>query len=295
MQCLFVPKILFLLLISSFLSGCTHYLYTESTVSLKNSIAPPKIIKAWSYSSLSNSMNTIAIVAPDLCRKQSAMTSSTHQQDFIRTLCGVEIGIIEKEFIIRGYSVVSWEMLESESQSESKSYLQSSKELDVDILFIINSLENITANSSNVNLERKYYKSDDKGYKGAPWNLGEIHKKEIRKQLKLYEGGESNLSLGAAIDVTAIEVKTGKSIWFYQSSFYDLEKVDNVITAAFSGKKNIWVMFQLNGIPVKRAAQNIDNGSTEKENKVAQISDDIFIKYLKIAVSSFISSFQEGE
>lgn len=284
---------LILLLLSLSLVGCSHYLYTESVLSMHDSVKAPQVIKTKTYIKIKNNVKTVAIIAPDSCRKQSALSASNQQKDFIRSSCGVEIGIIEKKLIDSGFNVISWEMLES--MSRGKSFFQSGKELAIDILFSINSLENITADSSNINLLRKYYKSDRRGNKGEPWSLGEGHKKIIRKQLKNYEGSITRLSLGAAIDVTAIEVKTGEAIWYYQASFYDVKKQENKFTAAFAGRHNRWRLFRINGEFVSNHSPNSESGSTEQENKVANLRDDIFIKYLKIAVSSFITSFKAGE
>ncbi len=274
-----------------------HYLYTESVVTIQDSIKPPQVIKTESYREIKNNVNTVGIIAPDSCRKQSAMSSNRNQQDFIRSSCGVEIGIIEKKLVVEGFNVVSWKMLESMFR-EGKSYLQSGKELKIDILFSINSLENITADSSIIDLKRSYYKSDKGGTKGVPWPLEERHKKRIRKMLKEYEGTTTRPSFGATMDVTAIEVKTGKSIWFYQASFYGLGKQEKEVTAVFRGVQNLdgtqWRMVQLNGSPIRNQRQNKKKSSSDQETKRANISDDIFLRSLKIAVSSFISSFKSG-
>ncbi len=285
-------NIILLFIFSFSLTGCTHYLYTESVLSMYDSINEPKTLKTNPYRVIKDRVDTVAIIAPDSCRRQSALSASTQQKDFIRSSCGVEIGIIEKTLLSSGFNVISWEMLES--MSRETSFFKSGKKLGIDVLFSINSLENITADSANINLIRKYYKSDSEGVKGEPWSLGEIHKKIVRKKLKVYEGGISKLSFGAAIDVTAIEVKTGQAIWYYQASFYDVEKQQRKVTAAFSGKKSKWRLFQINGEPIKYEELNREDGSTEMEGKTANIRDDVFIKYLKIAVTEFITSFKTG-
>lgn len=290
-----MPKIsgfIIIILFSFSLTGCSHYLYTESVLSMHDSIKAPQVLKTKSYRAIKDRVETVAIIAPDSCRKQSALSASTQQRDFIRSSCGVEIGIIEKKLLSSGFNVISWEMLES--MSREKSFFTSGKELGIDVLFSINSLENITADSANINLMRKYYKSDNEGIKGEPWSLGEVHKKIVRKELKGYEGAISELSFGAAIDVTAIEVKTGQAIWYYQASFYDVEKQEIKFTAAFSGKKNRWKLFQINGEPIRHLDLNSEEGSIEQERKEANLRDDVFIKYLKIAVTAFITSFKTG-
>jgi len=287
-------KKLYLLLIFSFyivLSGCSHYLYTESTLSKFDSIKLPEVIKTELYKKIKNKVKTVAIIAPDYCREQSALSASTQQRNFIRSSCGVALGLIEKQLLSQEFSVISWEMLKS--LSKDKSFFQAGKELGIDIFFSINSLENITADSLNINLKRQYFKSDSYGVKGKPWDLHEKHKKIIRAQLKDDEDSVVRFSLGAAIDVTAIDVQTGKSLWYYQASFYNINKKEKIVTAAFRGKKNIWRMFQKDGLPIestiKRKSSNI-----EKENKKSQLSDGIYFQYLKVAISSFIQSFKTG-
>jgi hypothetical protein len=289
----FLENIFVYLLLPLVLSGCArHYLYVESEVSVVDDIDTPKIVKTDDYRMVRESVKTVAIIAPDSCRNQSAMSSSTSRQDFIRSRCGVEIGIIEKELIANGFNVISWEILES---IRDRSFLQSGKNLGIDVLFSVNSLENITADSSTIELKRSYYKSDSHGKKGEPWPLGEKHKKEIRRQLRVFEGVGNKQSFGAAIDVTAIDVKTGKSIWYYQAAFYSLENKKEKLTALFVGRKNRWRLFQVNGKSVGGILEhNHRSKSVEMESKVSRVRDDIFIKYLKIAVSSFVSAFKLG-
>lgn len=277
------------------LSGCSHYLYTESQLEMFDTVKEPQIISTPLYREIKDKIKTVAIIAPDFCQQQSAFSANIQQVNFIRSNCGVALGVIEKDLISQGFNVISWEMFESIAKGSS--FFKAGKELDIDVIFSINSLENITADSLNINLERKYYKSDRYGNKGELWNLQESHKEKVRKILRGYEGIIPKSSMGAAIDVAAIDVKTGKSIWYYQASFYNVEKEERKLTAAIRGKKNIWTIFQINGNPVKNIVKgNIDeNRSYDKENKKSKLNDRIFLKYLKKGVSAFVTSFKKGD
>jgi len=129
-----ILKLIVLSIILSSLVGCGgsyNYCYIETKVIAADSIQePPKVIKTKAYQAIKDTIDTVAIIAPDSCREQSAMSSSKLHEDFIRSNCGVEIGIVERGLIEAGFKVVSWEMLASLSRGTS--YLESAKELGVD-------------------------------------------------------------------------------------------------------------------------------------------------------------------
>lgn len=301
-------KLIILGILFSNLIGCAAqytrdsyiYRYVETEIIVSPSKKAPQVIKTKAYQAIKDNIDTVAIIAPDSCRQQSAMSSNIEQEDFIRSRCGVEIGIIERGLIEAGFNVISWEMLVSISRE--KSYLSSAKELDVDVLFSINSLEKIIADTSDVYLKRSYYNSNEAGEKLEPVSMTEYEKRGIREELKDYEGLKAGLTIGAAIDVAAVDAKTGESIWYYQSSVYDVnisEYSEYKVTALFRDVgPGYWRLRMINGRPIWEIEESITtrekDSSEEVSIKRANLKDDVFIRNLKGAVSSFISSFSGG-
>ena len=284
------------------LTGCGHYLYTVSEISPGSKLPDQfQIVKSNLYKQISKNTHTVSIKAPDACYGQTSTSSDQsikYQKDVVRSNCGVEIGIIEKKLIENDYEVVSWEILKSMAESSDKSsnisYQQAAKELGVDVLFSINLLEKVGANDLHNLINRSYFYSDKTGKKGDPWILGEGHRKKIREILHGHELDFYGVSFGSSIDVTAIDVKSGKSIWFYKASFYNLKKRENKITAVFAGKKNIWRILKLNGVPV-RTIRRRSRSNTEFDRKEKTNENIYYQKYLTRAVSAFISSFKHGK
>lgn len=288
-----VFKLTILLLSLNAITGCTrHWLYIESESNLnQNFLRQPQIIKSKSFNEISKTTSTVAVKAPDSCYGQSEISTNQsikYQKDVVRSNCGVEIGIIEKKLIKNGYNVVSWEMLESMTKSYNKSYLECAKELNVDVLFSINLLEKIGANDLEDVVERSYFQSDENGTKGTPWALAENHKKIVRSILYDFETNLYWASFGASIDIMAIDVNTGKSIWFYKASFYDIENEETKINFLFAQRNKRWRIFRVNNEPVMSRPKS----NTELDRKEKINIDIHYQKYLSEAITAFIQSFK---
>ncbi len=275
--------------------GCRQYVYTESITTLSHyQSKQPNIVASPEYSQVAKMTRNVAIKAPDLCYGQAASASNKHtnlSKDIVRSKCGVEMSIVERKLTEIGYNVYSWEMLESMARAEEKSHLECAKQLGAEVLFAINSLETIVASDNNDPLKRFYYYSDNAGIKKEPRIIGEYHKGIIRNILKPYESSLYSSSLGATIDVTAIEVKTGKSIWFFKASAYNLEHHNDQITAAFVGRKGRWSMFKFNDNNV--ITRNELSHSEYDRPKIGN-ADIYFQKYIENVVSEFITAFKSG-
>lgn len=285
----------FIILLLFFMS-CAHYVYVDSNLTTPRDRFPSNAVTSTDkYRNSINSIKNIALKAPDDCSERSASSSDRYanpRKDVVRSRCGVEMSIIERGLIKSGYNVFSWEMLESMVSASNKSYLECAKELGADVLFTINALEEIVAEDSDDLVERHYYYSDRTGKKGKPRGLDIYHRKYIGNLLKPIDSKLVGVSLGATIDVTAIDIKTGRTIWFYKSSAYDLKQNDIKYSAAFVGKKRRWRMFQLNNMPFRPT--NIASKDTKKINKTRDV-EKYFEKYVNQVVKDFIEAFRSGK
>lgn len=296
--------VLTFLIIFLIMSSCTHYVLVETYLNTDEIKFPEKNVTSTNdYRSIvGGAIKNIAIKAPDNCSKRSATSSDPYadsKKDIIRSKCGVEMSIIERELIKNGYNVYSWEMLKSITSSEQKShsgeksYLESASDMGIDILFTINSLEEIVAENQDEYINREYYESDDAGTKGNARPLPIYHRNYITRLLKPYDDMLYSGALGATIDVTAIDVKTGKTIWLYKSSSYNLNHSNNQkkYTAAFAGRKSRWHLFMLNN---KRSNQQYFS-STDTKSKKRKNVNKLFEKYIYDVINDFIFSFKSGK
>lgn len=194
-------------------------------------IAEPKanVTESPNFKSSMEEVKIIAVKAPDFCINQSASTNSgtsAQEQQVLKTNCGVEMALIEKNLAKSGFIVVSWKVLNNKVASYAKSEedsnktpIDAAKALKADALFQINSLE--TTNSllkTNARWERSYYKSNRWGEKRKPAPLRSkkadmldaLSKQEETKRMDLVPQ-----RLSATVDASVTLVKNGQAIWFY--------------------------------------------------------------------------------
>jgi len=278
-------------------AGCSrHFAYTESIIRSELKSSQPQINSGKDYAEVRDRAKTVAFIAPDFCREKSvAPNQSSSQLDLIRSNCGVAMGLAERLMTKSGYSVVSWEVLARKGSAAS--HLDIGKELGVDVLFAVNSIEAVSVGKS-IEVERRFFKSDAAGSKGAEWQMPSSFQDAIREKLLPYEEaflhGQTG---GAAIDVTAIDVRTGRTVWYYQASFYDAGSSNSVMNAVVTLRSGgRWEIFKINGQAAgafaPKAVANLSSSHTEVRQRVA--SNDFQQATLEVAISEFIKAFRSG-
>lgn len=274
--------------------GCSNYVLVESSVATDEIRRPIReIVGTPRYNSVAANVAKVAVRAPEYCSGQSA-ASNDKQTDRAKSLmgstCGVQMGVLERQLTESGYDVYSWRAVESMVTAQNKSYLQAARELGAEVLFTVNSLEGVLA-SSDEHIRRAYFVSSKKGEKGAPWNIGEVHRQPIRGELRPYEASLRDISFGAFLDVTAIDVTTGQAIWFYKSGKYDLENISAPLSFLVAGKKGRWKVVTVNG-----ARPSVVTGSTSVEydrgSKNRDVGEEQYEKYVRQVVLDFVATFR---
>jgi len=235
-----------LIAITLSLSGCgTHYVITtkyEMTQKVEN---PPEIVATTAYKEDAAKIKTVALKAPSNCsnRTTDQLTGkATSQEQVVGTSCAVTMAEIERALTKASYKVISWTVLEREIESFERSVkynasleqnlspLKIAEKLGAQILFQINSLEKSEKSADNIGKNETwdfaYYEADSNGKK--------IGKKEFdaddREYLNRKFFNRDELLKWVKIpvvtlDASAIQVKSGESIWFYRWTHADFSYV----------------------------------------------------------------------
>lgn len=274
------------------------YIYVETSIltdKLPN--ANREITETYKFKSIAHKVTKVALKAPDYCSGQAASMSDRQvksTKSFIRSECGVEMGALERKLTEEGYTVYSWKAVDSIMNSQNKSMLLAAQELGAEVLFTVNALEGIFASSDDM-IKRSFFWSDKDGIKGAPAELVEEDRQEIRQVAKPYDDKLRGISLGAFLDVTAIEVATGQAIWFYKSGKYDIKRVGIPMTLAVTKAFDnwYWKVYMVDGVaPVRQntlASSEIGSiGATPQ----FQISDNYYDKYVRDVVADFVDTLK---
>jgi hypothetical protein len=200
----------------------TNYLLVSNYTGAQIAEPAPEITETAPFKALRGKVNTVAVHAPDSCSNQTADTSSGNAaslQMIIKTRCGVEMAEIEKELSKAGYHVVSWTVLAHELLAKSQSSMKEiGQTLNADVIFQINSFEeSVDKVGTDGRWERKVYLSNPAGNRLEEAPLEQEDRGKLTK--KFLESRESGLDLrrlAITIDASAVEVKTGESIWYYR-------------------------------------------------------------------------------
>lgn len=299
---------LLLAIASILVSGCSiveetippeRYVFIEISAMYTGSSKNPDIVASPSYRKIARKTRKVAVKAPDKCygRKfQDTDKNVISSSMLVKSRCGIEMSMIERKLMGSGYDVYSWEMLESKSNAEGKPFLEVAKTIGAKILFSVNSIKIIEASDSGIILQKAYFTSDKTGSKVTPVALRPHDKKEINKMLAPHESQFNKLSLGAEINITAIDTNTGMSVWIYKASEYDLKPESNKITAVFVHSGGLfggqrWSLYMLNG---QKPTQEQKNTNVEYYGRNTKNTGPIYQEYIQKAVEKFVTEFKSG-
>lgn len=181
-----------------------------------------------------NGFTGVALRVPERCLTETAgeqegTGGSGNQRVIMETACGVWLAELERALVEAGFRVISWAMfakaLKSKEAAEKSAYV-AARELGADVMFVVNSLE--TADSKVGGDNRavfEYFTSDKQGSKGQPALLKEQDRAFLRKFVSVRVRIDRPIdALASTLDATAIDTKTGQSLWFYRRTLTrDLE------------------------------------------------------------------------
>jgi hypothetical protein len=219
-----------LLMLVLTLAGCgttTPFFLVESRlVESQRRVGAPDVTETSKYRAIRDRVKMLGLKPPDVCadRGQTGSAGSGQlQQGILRTRCGVEMAEFERALSRAGYEVVSWSAVQHLSRSSEISLLESANELGIQVLIQVNALERIQIQPGrDARFERRFYRATRGGQKADAALVEQTRKREFesliqRKEASLARGKR----VGATINASAVEVVTGTTIWFYESTQVD--------------------------------------------------------------------------
>ncbi|MFQ5699678.1 MAG: hypothetical protein ACE5IL_15540 [Myxococcota bacterium] len=204
------------------LTGCTpFYLVSSHFIEASHDEPPPEITASPDYPRALPQIHKVAIRAPDSCANQTAAAaggSAASVARILQTRCGVEMSELERALAAAGYAVASWDAIQNRVTHDDVTPLAAAQALGAQVLFQVNSLERSTLDSGQSALwERRFYRSSAKGVQGEPARV----EPEIAQQLEqIVAPAEEEIRpaprLSATVNATAVRVRDGQAIWFYE-------------------------------------------------------------------------------
>ena len=178
----------------------------------------------------------VALKAPSECASNTAANTTGQAAatgTVVKTDCGVEMGELERALTRAGYIVQSWSTLAAMVRDEHITPTQAAAKMGAQVLFQVNSLENVRAQpSQDAQWERRFFISDEAGTLREPANLLESDRDALRGMVYQREGQAlGGARQGAMLDINAILVSTWQTIWFYRWQKLDTGSSTTSVTA----------------------------------------------------------------
>lgn len=207
------------------LTGCstrTPYFLIESKLVEANRLrSEPDVTETPSYRALREGVRTLGIKPPDVCADRG---SSAHdgtgrlQLGVMRTRCGVEMAELERALARAGYQVVSWSAIDQMSTRHAIPILEAAARLEIDALLQVNALERIEMKPGrDARFERRFFTATRSGERAEPARVPSSRAQDFKS---LIDSQETSLAtarrVGATINVSAVWVASGATIWFYE-------------------------------------------------------------------------------
>lgn len=266
---------------------------------------PASVTRAKGFDTEFESIEVIAVKAPDRCISETETQSTGRAKSgstVMKTECGVEMAQIERELAKAGYSVISWKILENQ-MAASLTHLEAAKSLDADALFQINSLERTTsAKGQDARWDRRYYKSDEKGTKGAPASVKEETANMLNQIASFKEHAlvPSADALSATINANVTLVKNARNIWFYDWSHQEPIAEDGVIEnyslVRCSDETDYYLCRPYNTDKKQSGGDELVQGSSQGFSRNVNLEDQRRFKHdklMKEVISDMVKNFSK--
>lgn len=220
------------------LTGCgtraPYFLVESQLIESHRRIGEPDVTETAAYRAVKGSVKTLGLQPPDVCADQGQSASGGAgqlHQGILRTRCGVEMAEFERALSRAGYEVVSWGAVQHMSKKEETSLLEAARDLGVEILLQVNSLERIQIQPGrDARFERQFFRATRGGQKVDPARVAQSRAREFESLIKKKESSLAHgARVGATINVSAVSVESGTTVWFYQSTVVDDFEVDSQV------------------------------------------------------------------
>lgn len=280
-----------------------YLLASADTAAVTDNAQDAEVTATPTYEQVLPKLRRVALSAPDYCASRTAADATgqgTQTGRLMQTNCGVEMGEVERALTRAGYIVSSWTTLASMVQDQRMTPRDAAAKLGAEVLFQVNSLEHVQAVPQlEVNWKRRYFASNAYGDKleevfPTPQELPSL------QRLVGAAGASQNAVPGAMLDVNAILVETGQTIWFYRWQHLDTSEtqVSNGVLATKLENEAHWKeTYPLPrgtgpGQPVGLAA---DSGSYQAAGGPANAGEARSFRLMREVVADFVDRFTQKQ
>jgi hypothetical protein len=284
-----------------------EYVAVDSEVQVATAEATaPEVTDTPQYRAELPVIRQVALQAPSECASRTAAAATgqgTATGTLVKTECGVEMGELERALTRAGFAVQSWTSLAALVRDEKISPREAAARMGAQVLFQVNSLEKVRAAPvTGAKWERRYFVSDVYGRRGAPASLPESERSVLREFVARPESDWIALTgqrLGAMLDVNAVMVSSGQSIWFYRWQRLDTPTAARQVSAlARRVDGGPWV--PVAPAPLAPAALPVDERrSVESGERVSggapeDPADAAYFRLMREVVTDFVQRFTHG-
>lgn len=212
------------------LGGCgtrTPYFLVESTLVESRRLADAAdVTETPTFRSVRSRIDTVGLQPPDVCADQGLTSSAGAgelQLGVMRTRCGVEMAELERALARAGYRVVSWNAIRQRATRQEEPLIETASGLGIDVLLQVNALERIDIQPGrDARWERRFYRATRTGERADPAAVSPARARSFERLIASREASlSSGKRVGATINVSAVQVASGATIWFYESTLVD--------------------------------------------------------------------------
>jgi hypothetical protein len=296
-------EILVLVAVAAVLGGCAtevQYQYRSRLVSNQRE-TPREVTETPTYTQAFRSLKNVAVSAPDSCINQTAAATTGSAQQaapILTTRCGVEMAEIERALTRAGYSVTSWLHQHEVVRDERLSATAAARRLGAQVLFQVNSLEKVMVKPGHdVRWERWYEVVADDGPR--PVALPEEDRAALRRlAAKDEETIAGAVRLGAMLDVNAIAVDTGQTIWFYRWTKSEPLQEDRTVEFLASYQQKRWFRLESEQRRHNAPKGNARSGEVQVMSSSARPANEdnaVYFQLMRDVISDFAAAFSAGQ
>jgi len=212
-----------ILVMGLFFAGCFGNRYILVKKQSHRVSAPDnkaEVVATARYKETVANVTVVAYRPPDLCLNQAAGQASgiaASDQEVIKTTCGVWISELERAFAEKGYKVLSWTSLGS--ATEGTSYQENARRMGVQVLFMVNSLDvGVVDPAKHLKSTVEFIKSNKAKEELGPRPVNERRKNSLLGKIPR-DAAIPETQWAATLDVTAIDLETNQSVWFFRETY----------------------------------------------------------------------------
>lgn len=263
----------------------------------------PEVTETPQYREVLPQVRQVALQAPNECASRTAANATglgTATGTLVKTTCGVEMGELERALTRAGYVVQSWNTLAAMVRDQHVTPREAAAQLGAQVLFQVNSLEQVKAVPvTGARWERRYFHSDALGTQGAPALLPESERLFLREMVARQESellGALGSRQGAMLDVNAISVSTGQTLWFYRWQRLDTPSASRRVSALAS-REGAGYWFQVMPITPASAVTPVDPRAAVESGEQLQgggaqdVADATYFRLMREVVTDFVQRF----